>query len=247
MTQTLDSRIGMLLLMPVPLADPADVRDCVPDGVRLLVCQTRHFVVENAKTARKIIKSLGHPLPLTQLQLSELNEHTSPDKIEMLLNPVLAGHDLGLMSEAGCPAVADPGALLVKKAHEKGIGVRPLTGPSSLVLGLMASGLEGQRFAFAGYVPADAGERRKRLQQLEQRSRHEDETQLVIETPYRNDAFLSALLETLAPSTRLCIARDLTGKNEWVVTRTIAEWRRYPPPTLKGSPALFLFQAAPHR
>ncbi len=242
-----DSRVGMLLLMPVPLTDLPDTGNCIPENVRHLVCQTRHFVVENAKTARKIIKLLGHPLPLAQLQLSELNEHTPPDNIEALLDPAFDGHDIGLMSEAGCPAIADPGALLVKRAHEKGIRVRPLTGPSSLILGLMASGLEGQRFAFAGYVPANAMERRKRLLQLEQRSRHEDETQLVIETPYRNDAFLTTLLETLSPSTRLCVARDLTGHNEWVITRTITEWRQSSSPSLKGFPALFLFQAASHR
>lgn len=245
MTQVPDSRVGMLLLMPVPLAGTADPGDCIPEGLRLHICQTHHFVVENAKTARKIIRALGHPQALAQLQLTELNEHTPPDKVEILLEPLLAGHDVGLMSEAGCPAIADPGALLVKKAHEKGIRVRPLTGPSSLILGLMASGLEGQRFAFSGYVSADAGERRKRLQQLEQRSRQEDETQLVIETPYRNDVFLAALLETLAPTTRLCIARDLTGNNEWVVTRTIAEWHKRPPPPLKGLPVLFLFQVSP--
>jgi 16S rRNA (cytidine1402-2'-O)-methyltransferase len=162
--------------------------------------------------------------------------------VPQLLRPLREGRPLGLLSEAGCPAIADPGALLVEAAHREGFRVVPLVGPSSITLALMASGLEGQRFAFCGYLPRDAGERVRRIRELEARSRKEAETEIFIETPYRNDSLLSALGATCAPTTRLCVAADLTLASESVATKTIADWRRAPP-AIGKRPAVFLLLA----
>jgi 16S rRNA (cytidine1402-2'-O)-methyltransferase len=184
----------------------------------------RDFVAENPKTARAFLSAAG--AKPREASIAELSEHTALGEVPGLLQPLREGRDLGLLSEAGCPAIADPGAALVEAAHREGFRVVPLVGPSSIILALMASGLEGQRFAFCGYLPRDARARAARIKELEQRSRRERETEIFIETPYRNDAMLSALLESCAPQTRLCIAADLTLETESVKTRTIAEWRR---------------------
>ncbi len=204
----------------------------------------RHFVVEEAKTARRILKSMGHPTPLAQLHMATLNEHTPASEVAALLAPLGAGFDVGLMSEAGCPAVADPGAQLVRLAHAQGYTVIPMVGPSSILLALMASGLEGQRFAFQGYLPVDAAARRTRIEQLEKRSRSARETQILIETPYRNAALLGALLDTLSPATLLCVACDLTGPQQSIHTRPVATWRNAPEILPDRTPAVFLFLAA---
>jgi 16S rRNA (cytidine1402-2'-O)-methyltransferase len=234
---------GALYLIPVPLSESAGAAH-LPAAVVERVRTLSHFVVEEAKTARRVLKLLGHPTPLAQLHLAPLNEHTPPADVAALLQPLDAGHDLGLMSEAGCPAVADPGAQLVRLAHQRGDTVIPMVGPSAILLALMASGLEGQRFAFQGYLPVDAAARRTRIEQLEKRSRSARETEILIETPYRNAALLSALLDALSPATLLCVACDLTGVLQQVRTATVAEWRRAPQNLPERTPAVFLFLAA---
>ena len=179
--------------------------------------------------------------PLQQLELTELNEHTRKDELEPLLAPLLAGHDTGLISEAGCPAVADPGADLVALAQARGIRVTPLVGPSSLLLALMGSGLNGQCFAFHGYLPAKDSDRQKALRDLETESRKRRQTQIFIETPYRNQAMFDALLKSCQPNTRLTIATDLTGAGESIRTRTIAAWKKETPPDFERRPTVFLF------
>lgn len=236
------NRTGRLILLPTPLVVEGGA-DTLPETTLSALRHLRHFVVENAKTARRVLKACGHPGPLQSLGMGVLDEHTSERDLPALLEPLRQGHDLGLMSEAGCPAVADPGARLVRLAHAEGLRVVPMPGPSSLLLALMASGLEGQRFAFQGYLPVDASARRNRIQQLEQRSRRERETQIVIETPYRNEALWSALLETLQPATLLCAALDLTAPAESVLTATVSAWRNTPPPPFARRPGVFLFLA----
>ena len=231
-----------LWLLPVALGDTA-WEAILPAATRDAACRLTHFVAENAKTARAELKRLGHPIPLRDIAIEQLPERPTPADVEALLAPLKAGHDLGLVSEAGCPAVADPGALLVRRAHELGIPVRPLVGPSSLLLGLMASGLDGQRFAFHGYLPAKEPERSKRIVELEKESAQKRQTQLFIETPYRNRALFDALLAACRPGTRLCLATDLTLDSEHVATRTVADWRRQPPPLLDKRPTVFLLLA----
>jgi 16S rRNA (cytidine1402-2'-O)-methyltransferase len=217
---------------PWPTYLPPETRDCA--------CSLRHFIVENAKTARAELKRLGHPLPLREIAIEQLPVNLAAADIDRLLTPLLEGHDVGLLSEAGCPGVADPGALLVRRAHAVGISVKPLIGPSSLLLALMASGLDGQRFAFHGYLPAREPERSRRIIELDKESARLRQTQIFIETPYRNDAMLAALLAACRPSTRLCVAADLTLSSELVISHPVMEWRKRPPPDLDRRPTVFL-------
>lgn len=234
---------GALYLLPSALGETG-WESYLPQATREAACRLTHFVAENAKTARAELKRLGHPTPLRELAIEQLPEKPSAADIERLLAPAVAGHDLGILSEAGCPGVADPGALLVRRAHALGITVKPLVGPSSLVLALMASGLEGQRFAFHGYLPAREPERGRKIAELERESHQRGQTQLFIEAPYRNDALLAALLAACRPQTRLCLATDLTQATEAVQTRSVAEWRRQPPPPLDRRPTVFLLLSA---
>ena len=191
-------------------------------------------MVENAKTARAFLGALG--MPVRELSIAVI------DADRDLLAPLKAGHPIGLLSEAGCPAIADPGAALIEAAHREGFRVVPLVGPSSIVLALMASGLEGQRFAFSGYLPREERDRSKRIRELEQRSRKERQTEIFIETPYRSDALLGALLRNCEPATRLCVAADLTLATESIVSQAIAEWRRSRA-VVGRRPAVFLLLA----
>ncbi|WP_298595891.1 SAM-dependent methyltransferase [Zoogloea sp.] len=233
---------GSLYLIPVSLG-PAGTGLTTPADVAARACSLSYFVVENAKTARAELKRLEHPAPLRDLDIRELPEKPGSADLDALLAPLLAGRDAGLMSEAGCPAVADPGALLVRRAHEKGVKVVPLVGPSSLLLGLMASGLNGQSFAFHGYLPVDEEARKRRIRELEAESARHSRTQLFIETPYRNDRMFEALRTTCGPETRLCIARDLTTADEWIATRRIADWKKTAAPDLSKRPTVFLLLA----
>ena len=219
---------GTLHLLPTRLGESGVWPDVLPARTRETACRLRRFVVENAKTARAALKWLEHPVPLRELAIEPLPEPLKPQEIERLLAPLLAGEDVGLMSEAGCPGVADPGALLVRRAHALGIPVRPWVGPSSLLLALMASGLDGQRFAFHGYLPQREPERGKRIVELEKESHRLRQTQIFIETPYRNPALFDALLAACRPETLLCVAGDLTQAGETITTRPIAAWRRDP-------------------
>jgi len=235
-------RKGKLYLIPVPLGDNA-LDEVLPPAVRERAKSLRHFVAENAKSARAFLKALPCATPVQQIEISELNEHTGAAAVPALLAPLLDGFDLGLISEAGCPAVADPGAALVALAHAAGIQVVPLVGPSSLLLALMASGLSGQCFAFHGYLPAKDDARKNRLRELEKESRQEQRTQIFIETPYRNKQMFETLLATCAVGTRICVATDLTLGSESVIQRTIGDWRKQPAPAIDRRPTVFLLQA----
>lgn len=228
----------ILYAIPTPLGANADAS--LPPAVLAQIRVLKDFVVENAKSARAFLGAAG--VNPREVQIAELNEHTPAGDVSRLLAPLRDGRPLGLLSEAGCPAIADPGAALVEAAHAQGFRVVPLVGPSAITLALMASGLEGQRFAFCGYLPRDAGERARRIKALEQRSRRELETEIFIETPYRNDVLLGALLETCAPATRLCVAADLTLATESIRTQAVADWRRARP-TVGKRPAVFLLLA----
>ena len=233
---------GTLYLIPVPLG-PTAPQESLPANVLAAIRPLAHFVVEQAKTARAFLKAAGTDLPLQELQLQELNEHTKANELGRLLEPLRAGHDVGLLSEAGCPAVADPGANLVALAQQEGIRVVPLIGPSSLLLALMASGLNGQRFAFQGYLPAKEADRTKVLRELEGESKKRQQTQIFIETPYRNRAMFDAILQTCQPMTRLTVATDLTLLGESVLTRTIQSWKKQTPPEIERRPTVFLLLA----
>ena len=218
--------MSTLYAIPTPLG--GSPTDCLSQSSIERIRGLRHFVVENAKGARAFLGALG--MPVRELVIEEIGDNR------------LAGDDVGLLSEAGCPAIADPGAKLIEAAHAAGYKVVPLVGPSAIVMALMASGLEGQRFAFCGYLPREAGERKKRIRELESRSRREAETEIFIETPYRNDAMLAALLEACAETTRLCVAIDLTLPTESIRSRAVGEWKKNPSPIGKR-PAVFLLLA----
>ncbi|MEY4023026.1 MAG: hypothetical protein RI960_2038 [Pseudomonadota bacterium] len=241
---------GTLYLIPNSLG-PGALDEVLPASVRETTAQLDYFIAENAKTARAFLKlvSTTHPLgkPLQEIEIRELNINTAASELPSLLAPLLAGRNAGLVSEAGVPAVADPGADLVRLAHQKNIPVKPLVGPSSILLALMASGLNGQSFAFQGYLPTDSGQRANRLRQLEQRSRQEKQTQIFIETPYRNEAMLEAIANHCTSSTLLTVATDLTLETEMVRTQSIQVWKneitagRFP--DFKKKPTVFLLLA----
>ncbi len=233
---------GRLFLVPAPLSDGA--LDAIPPSVVAALGGVADYVVENERTARRFLSKILPNEAIDAASFAILDEHTKPEDVPALLGPALAGRDLGLVSEAGCPCVADPGSRLVAAAHAAGVRVVPLPGPSSLVLALMASGFNGQAFAFNGYLPRDASERDARLTALERESGDTGRTELFIETPYRNGQLVTALLRVLKPDTRLSIAADLTGKAESVASKTIAEWRRSPPQAPE-TPAVFSILAAP--
>ena len=234
--------VGTLFLIPVPLGQVAPEAS-LPAPVLAQIRGLSHFVVENAKSARAFLKAVGTEQALQALHLEELNEHTRKEALESLLAPLHAGHNLGLLSEAGCPAVADPGADLVALAQTQGVRVVPLIGPSSLLLALMASGLNGQRFAFQGYLPAKEAERARVLRELELESRKRGQTQLFIETPYRNRQLFDSILQTCQPGTRLTVATDLSLSGESVRTRTILQWKKEMPPEIERRPTVFLLLA----
>ncbi len=239
------SASGTLLLLPTLLAD-ASVDAALPAKTIEAARATRRYLAENAKSARAFLRAIGHPVPLRELDIVEIGHAPDAAKIDAWLRPLQTGHDAALVAEAGCPAVADPGASIVARAHELGIAVRPLVGPSSLLLALMASGFEGQRFRFVGYLPQDAAALASAVRALEADSRR-GETQLFIETPYRNDKLLSALLDHCHGGTRLAVAVDLTGTGETIVSQTIAAWRATPNdkrPSLLRRPATFALLAS---
>jgi 16S rRNA (cytidine1402-2'-O)-methyltransferase len=250
---------GILYLIPNTLGsaapEPGDNIDplahIIPDEVRALTARLDYFIAENAKTTRAFLKliAIKHPLakPLQEIRIAELNVQTDAAALPSLLTPLMEGMDAGLISEAGVPAVADPGANLVRLAHARGITIKPLVGPSSLLLAVMASGLNGQSFAFNGYLPIDASERAKRIKDLENRSRHDCQTQLFIETPYRNGNLLDTLINTCQNTTLLCIATDLTLATESIKTQTAAQWKRDlaagKTPNFHKKPTVFLLLA----
>ncbi|MDD5405062.1 MAG: SAM-dependent methyltransferase [Sulfuricella sp.] len=230
---------GSLYLIPVPLGANSDINTVIPEQARRLAATLRTFIVEHPKTARQFLKQTGTAIPLQEIRTLRLDEHTHHEELEALLQPLLAGEDVGLLSEAGCPAVADPGANLVRLAHSRNIRVIPLVGPSSILLALMASGLNGQSFAFLGYLPAEKMARVKKIAEIELVSQRLNQTQIFIETPYRNNQLLQDLLETCDTETELCVASDLTLTSEQVMTKCIGEWKNAPPDYNKR-PTVFL-------
>lgn len=224
------------------IAEDAPVEMAVPALALERIRALRDFVVEDAKTARRFLAACAHPGPMRELSMAELSEHTPDRDVAALLQPARDGRDLGLLSEAGAPAIADPGARLVAAAHAEGIEVVPLVGPSSVSLALTGSGLQGQRFRFAGYLPPESRLRAEAIAALERRSAAEDETQVFIETPYRNDALLADLVKACKPATRIAIAVELTGPGGWVRMKRAGEWRGHTPEIGKR-PAIFLLQA----
>lgn len=234
---------GNLYLVPVALGEHTPWAHFLPAQAQAITAGLRHFVVETARAARAHLKQLDYPNPLRETDIRELPAEAADAALDALLAPALAGADLGLLSDAGCPAVADPGARLVARAHALGIRVVPLVGPSSILLGLMGSGLNGQSFAFHGYLPVAEGERDAALRALEDESRKLGRTQIFIETPYRNERMFEALLRTLKPETRLCVACELNTAGELLLTRTLREWKKAARPALARRPALFLLLA----
>ncbi|MBO4570697.1 MAG: SAM-dependent methyltransferase [Bacteroidales bacterium] len=228
---------GKLYLIPSPLGEYAPEL-VLPGAVLEVACSLKTFVVEEVRTARRFLSAAGLKGHIDELTFHTLNEHTAPEEVARLATLFDAG-DVGLISEAGLPAVADPGAALVALCHEKGIEVVPLVGPSSLMLALMASGLNGQSFAFRGYLPAKTDERRAALKDVEHLSKQLNQSQIFIETPYRNDALLADMLKYLQPGTRLCVAADITLPGAFIRTRTVAQWRREPI-TIGKRPCVFI-------
>ncbi len=232
---------GTLYLIPCPISDETAPWDVLPAANRAVMDALDYFIVENTRTARRFLSRAGIARPIEELEFRELNEHTVAGReVEELVAPILAGRSAGVISEAGVPGVADPGALVVEACHRRGIRVVPLVGPSSILLAVMASGLNGQSFAFNGYLPVKPPERAKAIRFFERRARSEGQSQLFIEAPYRNAKLLEQLLQTLAPETRLTVAADLAAPAARIATRTVGEWRRMSLPELKKRPAIFI-------
>lgn len=229
---------GKLYLIPTPLGEGAPAQ-VLPVSVLEIIPTLTCFVVEEVRTARRFLSAAGLKGHIQDLEFHELNEHTDPRQVEELAGLFADGRNVGLLSEAGLPAVADPGALLVALCHRHGIEVVPLVGPSSLMMALMASGLNGQSFAFVGYIPAKTEERRAALRNLEKRSASARQSQILIETPYRNDSLMADMLGCLAGSTRLCVAANLTCPDQFICTRTVAQWKQHPV-TIGKRPCVFV-------
>lgn len=232
---------GKLFLIPTVIAEGTQ-HVVIPPSVIEALKQINHFLAEDVRTARRYLSSLKVYESIEPLEFKVLNKDTKEQELKELFTPILEGNNVGILSESGCPGIADPGALAVKYAHQHGIDVIPLTGPSSILLALMASGLNGQKFAFHGYLPIDSKESQETIKELEKESRSKHQTQIFIETPYRNNPVTANLLKALHEDTWLCIAIDVTGKDESIVTKPVKEWRKHKP-ELPKSPAVFLFLA----
>ena len=232
---------GYLYLIPVPI-DQNNRESVLLEKHRKIVEHLDYFIVENEKTARFYLGALSLQKPINQLHFEVLNQVTTLEDITRYLTPLLEGFDVGLLSESGCPGVADPGSKMVALAHQKNIKVIPMTGPSSIILALMASGLNGQQFKFHGYLPSDKEDRIKKIISIESESSKYHETQIFIETPYRNQHIFNDLIDKLQDKTKLCIALDMTTENEFILTKSIKDWKRETAPDLKNKPCVFLLQ-----
>lgn len=235
-------QFGTLYLIPVTLGED-NITHVLPPDVVNVAQRLDNFVVESEKSARHFLSNIKTIRPVRELNLNLLNEHTEQKDVNALLAPLLAGKDVGLMSDAGCPGVADPGAKLVELAHQKGIRVIPFVGPSSILLSLMASGFNGQQFTFLGYLPVDKTQRNQKIKEIEKRSSTHKETQIFIETPYRNQHMLDAIMSVCQPNTKLCIACDISLTTELISSKTIASWKKSPLPDLHKRPTIFLLLA----
>lgn len=229
---------GKLYLLPVPLAENT-ARTVLPAANSELINHIKHYVVENEKTARKWLKEMGLKTPQSELEILVYGKHSEKQNLAPYFKAIKDGNDVALMSEAGCPGIADPGAELVAEAHRLGVEVVPLTGPSSILLSLMASGFNGQSFAFHGYLPIEKGARSKRLKELESMAERFSQSQIFIETPFRNNQLLDDILNSAHPQTQLCIACDITAETEFIQTKTLANWKKEKP-DLHKRPAIFI-------
>ncbi len=232
---------GTLFLIPSTLGGE-NIAELFPPIIREIVCKTNYYIVENQKSARKFIKLICPEKNQSELKIFQLDKHQKSLGIDDFMQNIKQGHNIGLLSEAGLPAIADPGSLIVKWAHQNHIKVKPLIGPSSLMLALMSSGLNGQKFSFHGYLPKESGQLKKKIKQLERLSSTDGSAHLFIETPYRNPKLLDFLLKTLNPDSFLCIARDLTLPEEYIKTRRVKNWKKNLPDLYK-KPTVFIFQA----
>ena len=232
---------GKLFMIPTVLADNT-AHWVISPQVQEVISHTKIFLVENPRSARRYISSLKLGINIEELHMEVLDKDTPPEQVSRLMMPLLNGADIGVISEAGCPGIADPGALAVAYAHQKGIQVVPISGPSSMFLALMGSGFSGQSFAFHGYLPIDKKERAAALKKLEQESVREKRAQLFMETPFRNNQLLADALAFLSPQTKLCIAKNLTAADELIQTKTIADWKNHPL-DLHKIPTVFILQA----
>lgn len=235
----MNSTKGKLYLLPVPLGEK-DAAQTIPEYVKERMSLLRFFIAERARTGRRFTKQLLPQADISMLDFKEWNKRTVEEGIQHLLEPALSGNDIGLMTEAGCPGIADPGAPVVEVAHQMGIAIVPMVGPSSILLALMASGMNGQSFAFHGYLPVKQPERIKRLKQLEQQSAKSNQTQIFIETPYRNKALLEDMVKQLSPSTRCCVAVDLSLPSELIISQPVHIWRKAQTPDIHKRLAIFL-------
>ncbi len=240
-TESPNKKKGTLYLIPCPISDETAPWEVLPAANRVVMDALDYFIVENVRTARRFLSKAGVARPIAELEFRELNEHTVAGReVEELVRPLDEGRSAGVISEAGVPGVADPGALVVEACHRRGIRVVPLVGPSSIILAVMASGLNGQSFAFNGYLPVKPPERQRAIRVFERRARSEHQSQLFIEAPYRNVKLLEELLTVCAPETRLTVAMDLTAPGELVETHTVREWRERPRPDMNRRPAIFI-------
>ncbi|UWX53641.1 SAM-dependent methyltransferase [Maribacter litopenaei] len=235
------SKKGKLYLIPSTLGEISPL-EVLPISIKRAIEEIDIYIVENEKTARHFIKKLSPRKSQPSLTLFALNKFTEASEIPSFLNPCLEGIDVGILSEAGCPGIADPGAAVVKIAHEKNIQVIPLVGPSSIILALMASGMNGQNFAFNGYLAIDGAERKKQIKKLEKKSKEENQSQIFIETPYRNNKLLEELIKTVSGNTRICVACDITLNTEFIKTKSASEWKGEQV-NLHKRPAIFIIQA----
>jgi 16S rRNA (cytidine1402-2'-O)-methyltransferase len=235
-------KTGKLFLIPAPLGDDSNFSRILPPFISEIINSIDHYIAEDEKTVRRYLKKLNIQKPLQEITLYPLNKHTPHQDIAGYLKPLEDGHHMGVISEAGCPGIADPGSEVVSLAHKKNIKVIPLVGPSSILLALMASGLNGQNFSFHGYLPIDKHLKAKKLKELETDSRINDRTQIFIETPYRNEKIFEEIINTCAPTTLLCLAVDVTLPSEKIKTLPLSEWKKRKPDFHK-KPAVFLLKA----
>lgn len=230
-----------LYLIPCPISDDTAVADITPAANQAIIDSLDYFIVENTRSARRFLSKSGYAKAIDEATFVELNEHTtSPTEIARMIEPLKAGRSAGVISEAGVPAVADPGQAVVELCHKHNIRVVPLVGPSSILMAVMASGLSGQSFAFNGYLPIKEPERSKTIKRLESRARSEHQSQLFIEAPYRNVKLLEQMLKSLNPDTRLCVACDITSKSEYIRTQTVAQWCKSTMPDIQKRPTIFI-------
>tara|TARA_B100001559_G_scaffold30846_1_gene23613 strand:+ start:54 stop:761 length:708 start_codon:yes stop_codon:yes gene_type:complete len=228
-----------LFLIPCPIGENAPI-EMLPISIKTTITNTDFFIVEHEKEARRFIKKICPDKIQSKLKLFPLNKHTSAMEMVNYLDPCKFGENMGLISDAGCPAIADPGAIIVEKAHQLGIKVIPLVGPSAILMAMMSSGMNGQNFAFNGYVPINKSDRKKKIKDLESRSQKQNQSQIFIEAPYRNEKFFMDLIDSLSPETTLCIAYDITEPDEYIKTYTISDWKNK---RIKfhNKPAIFIF------